>query len=81
MRNEIQAMSLQKIKQMMKIRLISLLFTGLFLFLMVAVAFVKPWLHWSWFELVLAIVFFAILACASSVGYLFLRNKLASGGL
>jgi len=81
MKNEIQTMSLQKIKRLMKIRRISLLLGVFFIVLTIALSFGRPLMHWSGAGSILAIVIFVMLASASCVEYLVLNKRLSSGGL
>ncbi len=81
MKNKIQALSLQKIKWMIKIRLISLLLAVVFILLTIALSFGKTLMHWSGAGHIMAVVTCVMLALASCVKYLILNKKLASGGL
>lgn len=81
MKNEIQAMSLRKIKWMMKIRLFSLLLAVLFIIMTIALSFGRLLMHWSGAGSILVVVPCVILSLASWVEYLVLNKRLASGGL
>jgi hypothetical protein len=81
MKNEIQAMSLRKIKWILKIRLISLLSAVFFIILMIALSFGISLMHWSGPGSILAVVTCVILTLASFFEYLVLNKRLASGGL
>lgn len=81
MKNEIQAMSLRKIKRMMKIRLVSLLLAVLFIILTIALSFGRLLMHWSGVGSILVVVPCVILSLVSWVEYLVLNKRLASGGL
>lgn len=81
MKNEIQAMSLRKIKWTMKIRLTSLLLAVSFILLTIALSLGRLLMHWSGAGSILAVVTCVMLALASGVEYLILNKRLASGGL
>jgi len=81
MKNEIQSMTLPKIKRMLKLRLISMLLSILFTALTVAFSFGTQLMHWPWVGSLLVAAACVTVAVASCAGFIFLKNKLASSGL
>ncbi len=74
-------MPIPKIKRMLTMRLMSLLFSGLFFVLTIAFLFGKLVMHWSLGGSLFTAAACVMLAVASCVEYLILNRRLASGGL
>ncbi len=81
MKNKIQSMTIPKIKRMLRLRMVSMLFSVLFTGMVVTFSFGKQVMHWPWTGSLPAAATCAVLAVVSCVGYLILSKRLASGGL
>jgi len=81
MKNEIQSMTISKIKRMLRMRFVSMFLSVLFTLMVVAFSFGKQVMHWPWagsFPVAVACVALAVVSC---IGYLIVNRRLASGGL
>jgi hypothetical protein len=81
MKNEIQSLTIPKIKRMMRLRLASMLFSVLFIGVVIIFSLGKQVMHWPWAGSIPVAAACAALAGASCIGYLILNKRLASGGL
>ncbi len=81
MKNKVASMTLPKIKWMIRLRLLSLLFAVFFTALTVAFSFGKQVMHWPWAGFPLLATACVLLAVASCAEFLFLNKRLASSGL
>jgi len=81
MKNEVQTMPIPQIKRMMKLRLISLISSVLFVVLAIPCLFGNPVMHWSFTGSILAAAVLVSLAAASCAWFLILNNRLSRSGL
>jgi hypothetical protein len=81
MKNEIQWMSIPKIKRMLMLRLVCLLLSVAFFVLTIVFLFGNPLMYWTFGGSMLIAVTCVMLAATSCVEYLTLNRRLSSGGL